>query len=295
MKWTEAPGAVRDVVAIHLGPVTAVDDVIAGSRADLTTIVTTPTGRAFVKGVRGVDFRMRLLRNEILIGAAALTDLVPAVLAHVDLDDEDGTPWLVVMTEYVNGRTASFAADSPDLDIVAGVLEHVAAVKAPPGVWSLARRWESTDWWQRCAEHSPDVVAGWDLDELTRLSASVPELVDGDRLVHSDLHPGQILITPAGRRRVIDWGYVSSGAEWVDTALTTLRLIIAGHEPAAAEAWARSLPTGRDVDPTTLDAFAAYLGGWWTHLAATRPGVPAQPARRWAQWRLRRSPTIRAD
>lgn len=92
MKWTEAPDAVRDVVATHLGPVTAVDDIIAGSRADLTTIVTTPTRRAFVKGVRDVDFRMRLLRNEILIGAAALTDLVPAVLAHVDLDDEDGTP-----------------------------------------------------------------------------------------------------------------------------------------------------------------------------------------------------------
>lgn len=48
----------------------------------------------------------------------------------------------------------------------------------------------------------------------------------------------------------------------MDTALTTLRLIIAGHDPVAAEAWARSVPTGRDVDPAALDVFATYLGGW---------------------------------
>ncbi|CRK57088.1 hypothetical protein [Alloactinosynnema sp. L-07] len=293
MKWTDAPDAVLDAVNTHLGPVSAADDITAGSRADLTTVVTTPAGRVFVKAVRGIDFRMRLLRNETLIGAATLPDLVPAVLAHVDLDDEDGTPWLVVMTEHVDGRPASLAPGSPDLDIVAGVLQDLAAVEAPPGVWSLARRWAATDWWQRCAEHSPGVVAGWDLDEMTRLSAPVPALADGDRLVHSDLHPDQILITAAGPR-VIDWGYVSAGAGWVDTALITLRLIIAGHDPAAAEAWARGLPTGRDADPATLDAFAAYLGGWWTHLAATRPGVAAQSARNWAEWRHCQRTTVAA-
>ncbi|HVK20897.1 MAG TPA: phosphotransferase [Actinokineospora sp.] len=297
MRWTEAPLAIRDAVVAHLGPITSAHDITVGAGSDLAAIVTTSTGRAFIKGVCGISPRMRWLRNE-LSGNAAAGSLAPSVIFGADIDAEDGSPWLVIGTEHVDGRPVALQPGSPDLDAVGAVLERIASTPATAEIWPLARRWAPTDWWRRCAEHSPGEVSGWDITAMTRLCEPVPQLVDGKQLVHTDLHAEQILITPSGHIRVIDWGYPGAGAPWVDTALVTLRLIIAGHHRADAEAWAKTLPTFRDLDPDALTRFVVYLGGLWTDLAHTRP-LPgstrwALAARGWAAWRIERGTVLAA-
>lgn len=292
MKWIEVPQSVRDVVTAHLGSVESVHEITVGQSSDLAVVVTTGDGRVFVKAVRSVCRLMRWLRNEIG-GNSAAGALAPAVLFHVDLNAEDAAddePWLIVGFEFVDGRPVSLAPGSPDLEVVGATLERIAATPASVDIRPLAHRWADNDSWQLCVELSPEVVAGWDIELMTRIGASVPALVVGDRLVHTDLHRHQILLSADGKPSVIDWGHPGAGAAWVDTALMIPRLIMAGHDTADAESWARDVPTLRDVEPDSLDAFACYIGGFWTHLDAIGRAIPTLScvAREWAAWRLSR-------
>lgn len=289
MRWAEVPQAVRDAVSARLSPPIVVHDVAVGANCDLAAVAGTRDGRVFVKAVRGVGRSMKWLRNEIT-GNAAAHGLAPAVVFHADIEAEDSQPWLIVGFEYVDGRPVNLSPGSPDLDVVGATLERIASCPAPAEMWPLAQRWAPTDWWSRSAEHSPAAVAGWDLDEMTQRGAPVPQLVAGNMLVHTDLHAEQILLSLNGQAHVIDWGYPCAGAPWVDSALMVLRLILAGHDHADAEAWGRGLSPLGDVDPTTLDAFACYTAGLWSYFAATRPQGStrrAQVAREWAAWRTR--------
>ncbi|MGX7829636.1 phosphotransferase family protein [Actinokineospora sp. 24-640] len=291
--WQELPCAVRDAVERHVGAVAEVEQVEEGSAGDFVAVLRlVDRGRVFVKAVAGVDRRMRWLRNEIT-GNTVAVGLAPQVLFHADLDAaETGRDWLVVGFEHVPGRSAHLAPGSPDLPLVAAAVEAIAALPAG-GMRPLRQRWAPTDWWHRVAALAPDTIVGFDIAEMTRLSELVPALVDGDRLLHTDLHGDQILITPDGSAKVIDWGFPGAGAAWIDTAFVMLRLIEAGHTPDAAETWAYARRTFADVDGSALTAWTAYVAGFWTHLAVTGgPGSPrrAQLARDHLRWRLTRYP-----
>ncbi|WP_035303080.1 hypothetical protein [Actinokineospora inagensis] len=269
MRWDQLPTPVRDAVVGCLGPVLGAEDAITGSTADLAAVLRLADGtRVFVKAVAGVSRRMRWLRNEIA-GNHAAADLAPPVLFHTDLDVPDGEHWLIVGFTHLPGRPASLAPDSPDLPLIADALEHLATLPATPPIRPLRDRWAPTDWWTRVADLDPGLVADLDLVALTRLTQHVPELVDGDRLTHTDLHGDQIRIGHDGTLHIIDWGFPAAAAPWVDTAFLTLRLIEAGHTPTSAEAWARDRATLTGVNDATLTAFTAYLAGLWTHIALT--------------------------
>jgi Aminoglycoside/hydroxyurea antibiotic resistance kinase len=287
--WDDLPDSVRATVQQHFGPAVEAIEIAAGQSSDLSTVLRNHSGQpVFLKGVRGRSRRMRWLRNEITVGALA-QGIAPEVLFHADVEDEDGVDWLVVAFEHVSGRAASLAPDSPDLPLVASVVEKISAVSAPE-LRPLRDRWDDTDWWDKLAAEAPDVVQGWDVDEMTRWSASVPELVNGDRLLHTDLHGEQFLLGAEGSIHVIDWGLPGSGAAWVDTAFLVLRLIGAGHHPEQAEAWARGLECFSRVDNETLTAFAVYVAGLWGYWAATDTergaNHRARLARDYAAWRL---------
>jgi hypothetical protein len=210
--------------------------------------------------------------------------VAPAVLFAEDVDD-----WLVVGFEYVPGRAAILAPGSADLPRVAAAVEKISALPAP-GLRTLRERWRAADCWERFAEVAPGEVADWDVGEMSRWESMVPAAVDGDRLVHTDLHAGQFLVGADGGTHVIDWGWPAAGAGWVDAAFLVLRLIGWGHRPEDAEAWARSLRCWSGVDGPTLNAFSAYVAGLWSYRAATSP-VPgaerrARIAREYAAWRL---------
>lgn len=283
--WAGLPAPVRDAVRDHVGPVTATTAVTDGQHSDIAAVLHRPDAPpVFLKGVNGVSRRMRWLRNETI--AAPLTQgLSPAVLFSHDV-----AGWLVVGFDYVSGRPASLAPDSPDLPIVAATVSRLSALSGT-GLRPLRERFGVTDWWSKLAAEAPATVSGWDLDEATRWASVFPELADGDRLVHTDLHGDQFRIGSDGIARVIDWGYPGSGAGWVDGAFLVLRLVEAGHRPADAEAWGRTNLAGiADTEPQCLTAFAVYIAGLWGYWAATADisGAPgrARLAREYARWRL---------
>jgi hypothetical protein len=281
--WAELPEQVRDAVRDHVGPVTTATAVTGGQNSDIAAVLHRPDASpVFLKGVNGVSRRMRWLRNETI--AAPLTGgLSPAVLFSQDV-----AGWLVVGFDYVTGRPANLAPGSPDLPIVAATVNRISALPGT-GLRPLRERFGVTDWWYKLAAEAPATVDGWDLDEATRWAAAFPELADGDRLAHTDLHGDQFRIGSDGAARVIDWGYPGAGAGWVDGAFLVLRLVEAGHHPAAAETWARVnlvCITNREC----LTAFAVYIAGLWGYWAATADisGAPGRAclARDYARWRL---------
>lgn len=109
------------------------------------------------------------------------------------------------------------------------------------------------------------------MDEVLRLASLAPERVDGDRLLHTDLHGEQFVIGDAGTVQVVDWGFPAAGARWVDAAILGIRLVEAGHEPGEAHRWARSLCGMADVGDEAVSSFVAYVSGLWTYWAVTEP------------------------
>ncbi|GAB2658461.1 hypothetical protein GCM10027271_16410 [Saccharopolyspora gloriosae] len=281
--WQELPGEVRDFVRGHVGPVSSAVEITNGRSSDLAAVLDTAAGRVFVKGVEGVSRRMRHLRNEITTSTLA-GDLAPAVLFAEDIGE-----WLVVGFEYLTGRPAGLSPGSVDLPVVADVVNRIGA-RPGDDTRPLRKRFGANDWWGRLDADAPELIEGWDLADAARWSAAFPTLIDGDRLVHTDLHGDQIIIGD-GPARVIDWAFPGAGAAWVDPAFIVLRLIEAGHEPADAEQWARTHLKGlQGTDDAHLTAFAVYLAGMWTHWTITRtgPGLHhrAGLARDYAAWRL---------
>ncbi|MEU4804365.1 phosphotransferase [Actinosynnema sp. NPDC023587] len=284
--WADLPETIRAGLEDHLGEVVDAADVGEGQNSDACAVLTTADGEAFVKAVHGFKIQTRWLRNEL--AAATLTGgFAPRVLAHTEADG-----WLAVAFERVPGRAADLASGSPDLAVVADVAMMIGMLPAT-GLRPLTARWETTGWWARLAEASPEAVDGWDVPMLEELAGRLPGLVDGDRLVHTDLHGQQVRIDDATNQvRVVDWGMPGAGPAWVDPAFLVLRLVEAGHTPAAAEDWARrSIPAYNDATDQALDAFAAYLAGMWSCWAVAPHPAPgaahrARLARGYAAGRL---------
>ena len=294
--WSGLPQPVRVVVERRVGPVVVARDVEGGQNCHVSAVLHGAGRPVFLKGVEGVSRQMRWLRNEGAAGRLA-AGVAPAVLFAEDVGD-----WLVVGFEYVPGRAASLAPGSADLPRVAATVEKISALPAP-GLRTLRDRWSAADCWEKFADAAPAAVAGWDVGEMSRRASPAPALVDGDRLVHTDLHADQFLVgadggVHAGSRAtreamawvLIDWGWPAAGAGWVDAAFLVLRLIAWGHRPEEAEAWARSLRCWSGVDGAALDAFSAYVAGLWSYRAATGPAPGAErrarTAREYAAWRL---------
>ena len=280
MGWDDLPGQVRAAVESEIGPVGSSRPVPAGAGCDLAAVVETATGRVFVKAVYGDEEsrRVRSLRREALNSRLA-PGLAPVVLCTVD-----ACGWLAVGFEHAPGRAPVIAPGSADLPLVAATLDRIAALPAPDLI-PLAERWAAPGWWPQVAEAVGD---GWDVDTARRFAEPAPGLVVGDRLIHKDLHDGQILID-GDRVRVVDWASPAAGPGWVDAALLVIRMTGDGFSAAEAEAWASGLDCWT-VSPEALTAFACRVAGLWTFRAVGDAGGGngwrAALARRYASSRI---------
>lgn len=259
-RWIDLPCPVRAAVEALVGPVRSHTDISIGQNNDMAVRLDRADGTSvFVKGVHGGGRPVMFLGNEAE-SAARAPGIAPTVQCVVE---QDG--WLVVGFDFVAGRSAVLAPGSPDLALVGQTMDKIAALPAG-GARPLSLRWRNTEIWSAVA---PGLITEWDVAEMIRWSALVPEHVEGDRLVHTDLHGDQFIISDTGAVHVIDWGFPGAGPAWVDTAFLVLRLIDAGHTAAAAEAWARTRLGWTDVPPPTITAWAAYIAGLWSGFAPT--------------------------
>ncbi len=196
--------------------------------------------------------------------------------------------------EFVRGRYPSLSPTSGDLDVIGDLVVTMAEALTPcPSAArrSITDRWSGAPGWAAVHTQSPDDLDPWartNVGILATLERGVS--LDGDTLVHSDLHPANMLIED-GHVRVIDWAWSARGAAWIDPAYLVVRLMHEGHSPEVAEAWAVHAPAFAKAPKPLITAFAAKLSGMWEHIARSPQARPharelADTARRWVRYRL---------
>ncbi|MFD0850993.1 phosphotransferase family protein [Actinomadura adrarensis] len=177
--------------------------------------------------------------------------------------------WLALGFEYIEARHADFMPGSPDLEILAKVVDTLQALPCPEVLASkrVERRWEGV------------------ASDVTPLA--------GHTLLHCDLNPANMLITPEGGVRVVDWAFVARGAAFVELALLMPWLLKGGHTPVEAEAWLTRFPSWTETDPAHIDLFCRAFADKWqvnleVHGRAAWAVEHAAAARAWAEHRCGR-------
>ncbi|WP_051724168.1 hypothetical protein [Micromonospora chokoriensis] len=260
--WHELPEPVRAEVERHTGPIRSAETIPTGASCEVALTLDTATGRVFCKGGESSSPAAWLYRNEARVNPW-LPEAAPRLLWTVERDG-----LLLLGFEHVAGRHADLAPGSPDLPLLAALLTELSGqpTPCPPvAVRPFADRWHTL------------------VD---------PELVDGDTLLHTDMTPRNFLV-PEGQAesatRLVDWSAPARGAAWIDTAFLLLRLVRAGHTPAAAEDWATQIPAYACAPEQSVTAFADALARLWRRkqLAASAPhhGPLLDAAQRWAAYR----------
>ena len=247
--WESLPSELRDAVRAELGPPAKVEPIPEGRRSALAAVAHLDSGRVFLKGAPLGDERA----TAQLAREAAVNPHVRAVTPQLLCDLEAGG-WRLLCFEHVNGRRADYSPGSRDLDAVQCALATLDSLSLPADVdvmW-FEGRWSD---YAIVPQH------------LTRLA--------GTALLHTDLNPGNILITDTGAQ-LVDWGMASYGARLVNPADLVVNLIACGHAPNEAEAVASGSDSWRDADPKVVDYYARLLATTWLEAFWT----PAHP---WAR------------
>lgn len=290
--WDELPAAVRAAIEREAGPVLRAEIPSAGRNSDFSaTLHLHDGGRVFCKGIGDAEGKRGAMhRHEADINPWLPSAIAPRLRWRTEVDG-----WLLLGFDRVPGRHADLAPGSPDLLLVAEMMAVLGRdlPQAPEGTASLAEQWARTAAWRRLAKDTPDDLDDWargHLDQLVELESRAIELADGDRLIHTDLHPLNILVNDE-RARVVDWAWSRRGAPAVDVAFLIARLIVAGHSPEDAERWAEQLAVWRETPDTARDALAVAIWGIWEYLERTQPlahrAKLTAAVRRWAYQRLK--------
>lgn len=266
MEWEALPPGRVAAIEKITGPIMKAEPVTRGLAPGLAAVVCAREGRYFAKAVPRDHPACGLYERE----AAASAALPPGIPAPPLLYASRAGGWLILLFGYADGREADLAPGSPDLPGVAAVLRAISAAPAPRAVPAadvnvaalldvgaalLAGEPDSLPWRMY-------VAAARGLD---------PDALASDRLVHYDLHPGNLRAAPRGTVTAVDWAYACAGAPWLDAAMIVPRLIAAGHPPDGAEHVVSALPAWQDAPPAVVTGLAAFWTMFREHKALYGP------------------------
>lgn len=117
--------------------------------------------------------------------------------------------------------------------------------------------------------------------------------MDGGTLIHSDLNPANLIVTPLGLR-IVDWAWATKAAAWVELAVLIPWLTGSGHSAEQAEKWIAQRPAWTATDRLVLDDFASRNATKWAtqsrRSTETRVHDLAMWTSEWADHRTRRPP-----
>ncbi|WP_327643695.1 aminoglycoside phosphotransferase [Micromonospora zamorensis] len=238
--WTALSESVTAGIADRVGGIFDVAQASSGDHAEIASTVTGPAGQVFVKAASG-ELSVRSLRYELAV-TRAIDRHPPAVLWHFESDG-----WLVVGTEHLPGPHPDLSPGSTDLNLLLARLKALQETPAPGETW---------------------------FTPAARLGFAHPAM-DGETLIHSDLNPANLIVTPLGLR-IVDWAWATKAAAWVELALLVPWLIGSGHSAEQAEEWIAQLPAWTATDRPVLDDFASKNATKWA--AKSR-----QNAERWVR------------
>lgn len=284
LAWDDLPGELRSWVGATLGGpvVSAVSQPGGFSPGTADRVVTASGRRGFVKAVSPAqnpsspDLHRR--EGEVLRTLAG----VPEVPQLVDVLD-DGE-WVALVIEDVEGRHPEVPWTDEELRAALGTLVHLAAGRAPAswpalqeelvgefGAWARIR--------DAAGEGPPVEVHPWvaeRLDELVDLAARTLPRLAGSSISHTDVRADNLLITPDGGVRVVDWPWATRGAAWADATMLLVNVRWGGDLDVRPH-----LPLVHDLGATPEDVLGLVgaLGGFFTE-AAARPAAPGLPTLR---------------
>jgi hypothetical protein len=258
-RYESLPLTTRSLIEESIGPVLAVEPVKSGMNYALAARVRTVDGEFFVKGLPTDPHRVWTQQREADL-AAHVASVAPALVTHVV-----ARGWDVLVFTAVKARHADYRPGSPDVATTASLLRRLATIAAPP---IELRRAE-----QRLAAYV-------DRPQDAGLFA-------GDALLHTDWNNANVLI--GERTWLVDWGWATRGAPWLDAAYWIIWLIAAGHEPAGAESHAAQISAFSTAPVDAVTAFAQANARVWHEVAGTRDDVWTSRLRgasaAWARYR----------
>jgi Ser/Thr protein kinase RdoA (MazF antagonist) len=119
---------------------------------------------------------------------------------------------------------------------------------------------------------------------------AAPDLLVGETLLHTDFNPLNVLMD-AGTARIIDWARPTRGAAFIDPACFLLRLMLAGHTAAQAQAQAAQCDSWVNAPDHAISAFALACARLYAEIAQQDPQPWKQhlaaAAQKWAQHRTK--------
>ncbi|SIO90809.1 hypothetical protein [Nocardiopsis sp. JB363] len=215
----------HDLVLPHTGAVTHTRPATGGSGFATAVFVHGEAGAFFVKAVPNrPGGRLDAARREALVNPALL-GLAPRLLFQAE---DEG--WFVTGFEIVDGHHPGYDPGSPDLPKVAQVVDQITDLVLP----ETAVGWQETRW-----------------DRFTDRA----DLLAGDTLTYTDLHPNNILID-GDRTWVVDWEWPTLAAGHLTAGSLVGQLIASGHSPIDAESWVSAGAAWKAADPAAVDEFA---------------------------------------
>ncbi|MEW2593905.1 aminoglycoside phosphotransferase [Micromonospora aurantiaca] len=252
--WTTLPRSVITRITEQVGGAFEATPAPDGNHAQIASTVTGPSGPVFVKAACD-EWAVQSLRYELAV-TQAVDRYPPALRWHFEADG-----WLVVGTEHLAGPHPDLSPDSPNLDLLAAALKDLQQTSAPGDRW---------------------------FTPADRLGFAHPAM-HGGTLVHSDLNPTNLIITPHGLR-IVDWAWATKAAAWVELALLVQWLIGSGHTADQAEDWLRQFPAWTATDPDVLDHFASANAAKWATKARHNTERWVQDLARWTgDWAIHRA------
>lgn len=280
IQWSELPPALRAGIERLVGaPAVAAHNCPGGFSPGLASRLRLADGRrAFVKATDAAAWphHAPTYRDEARTSAS----LPPTITAPRLLGMIDEGRWIVLAFEDIDGAEPIQPWRGADLSRVLDAVHQLASAGTPAPV-ALPRDHPRLGGWAEIAADRSLLATlrqrfAWAADNighLMRLDEAGREAARGESLVHFDLYPHNILLTP-DRVVFVDWPHARLGAPVVDLVSVLSSVAEAGLDPELILA---GHPVGAEVAPTTIDAIAAAQAGFCLG-GGLRPAPPGAEA-----------------
>lgn len=192
--------------------------------------------------------------------------LPPDLPAPRLLGSHDDGGWVALVFEDVDGRQPAQPWHPDELDKVLDTLTTLAehATPSPVELEPVAALPRLGGWTtvaadrhlrRRLVEVAPEAVRH--VDMLSALESDWPAAVAGRSLVHGDVYPHNILLTP-DRVVLVDWPHAHVGRAYLDLLTALSSAALSGLDP---EPYLARHPLAHGVDPAVIDTvLAAHTG-----------------------------------
>lgn len=224
-EWRQLPPSIREAIEQLIGAsVKHARNCPGGYSAGFASILTLAGGqRVFVKAINSDRWPTdaKFYRTEARVSAALPSTIAaPRLLATLDHD-----AWTILVFEAVEGREPAQPWKTADLNRVVAAVVRQGRIGTPSPI-PLPRDHPRLGGWTDLAEN-PGYLAelarysAWAVEQLPRLIQLEHDGLaasEGDSLVHFDLSPHNILLTP-DRVVFVDWPGARLGASIIDLVM----------------------------------------------------------------------------